>query len=226
MNAHSNGAPVEQPEHFEFTPENLEWAKVHVAKYPAGRQQSAVLPLLDLAQRQSGGWLPLAAMNHVADLLRMPRIRVYEVATFYTMFNLRPVGRYLLQACTTTPCWLCGSDEVVAACERQLGIGMGETTADGLFTLVEVECLGACVNAPILQVNDDFYEDLDGAKTEALLDALRDGKPPPVGSLSGRRGSAPAGGKTTLTEPPEPPPWQSALTEAESPEADEKTNAG
>src|SRR5690348_7059330 len=143
-------------------------------------------------------------MNHVADLLGMPRIRVYEVATFYTMFNLRPVGRWFLQACTTTPCWLRGSDAVVAACERKLGIGIGETTKDGLFTLVEVECLGACVNAPILQVNDDYYEDLDGPRTEVLLDALREGEPPPKGSVIGRGGSAPLAGKTTLTEPPEP----------------------
>ena len=129
-------------------------------------------------------------MNHVAEMLEMPRIRVYEVATFYTMFQLRPVGKYLLQACTTTPCWLRGSDEVVAACERKLGIGIGGTTEDGLFTLVEVECLGACVNAPILQVNDDFYEDLDGPKTEALLDALRKGKPPPaVGGRPARLGT-------------------------------------
>ena len=230
MNTHGSGPPVEQPEHFEFTAENRERIKVHIAKYPEGRQQSAVLPLLDLAQRQSGGWLPLAAMNQVADLLQMPRIRVYEVATFYTMFQLRPVGKYLLQACTTTPCWLCGSDEVVAACERKLGIGMGETTADGLFTLVEVECLGACVNAPILQVNDDFYEDLDGTKTEALLDALRDGKPPPFGSMIGRQGSMATGGKTTLTETPEPPPLQAALTEEPAPagdkNAEEKTDAG
>jgi NADH:ubiquinone oxidoreductase subunit E len=116
------------------------------------------------------------------------------------MFNLRPVGRYLLQACTTTPCWLRGSDEVVEACERKLGIGMGGTTADGLFTLVEVECLGACVNAPILQVNDDFYEDLDGPTTEALLDVLRDGKQPPPGSVIGRQGSEPVTGRTTLNE--------------------------
>jgi NADH-quinone oxidoreductase subunit E len=211
VNSHPEGAPAAQPEHFEFTPENLERAKAHIAKYPAGRQQSAVLPLLDLAQRQSGGWLPQAAMHHVAEILGMPRIRVYEVATFYTMFNLRPVGRYLLQACTTTPCWLRGSDAVVGACEKKLGIGIGGTTADGLFTLVEVECLGGCVNAPILQVNDDFYEDLDGPSTEALLDAFRAGKPPPVGSLNGRRGSAPAAGKTTLTEPPEPPAMQAAL---------------
>jgi NADH-quinone oxidoreductase E subunit len=224
VNTHGGGPPVEQPEHFEFTRENRERVRVHLAKYPPGRQQSAVLPLLDLAQRQSGGWLPLAAMHHVADLLQMPRIRVYEVATFYTMFNLRPVGRWFLQVCTTTPCWLCGSDEVVAACQRKLGIGIGETTADGLFTLVEVECLGACVNAPILQVNDDYYEDLDGPKTEALLAALRDGKPPPFGSLSGRRGSAPIGGKTVLTEPPEPPPLQATLTD-EPAEAGEKSDA-
>jgi NADH-quinone oxidoreductase subunit E len=217
------GPPVAQPEHFEFTRENLERAKAHIAKYPAGRQASAVLPLLDLAQRQSGGWLPLAAMHHVADLLEMPKIRVYEVATFYTMLNLRPVGRYFLQACTTTPCWLRGSDAVVAACEEKLGIGIGGTTEDGLFTLVEVECLGACVNAPILQVNDDFYEDLDGASTAALIDALREGKAPPIGSAIKRQGSAPVGGKTALTEPPEPPAMQAAL---QAGEAGEKSDAG
>jgi NADH-quinone oxidoreductase subunit E len=225
VNTHREGAPVEQPAQFEFTPENLEKAKAHIAKYPPGRQQSAVLPLLDLAQRQYG-WVPIAAMNHIAELLDMPRIRVYEVATFYTMFQLRPVGKYLLQACTTTPCWLRGSDEVVAACEKKLGIGIGGTTDDKLFTLIEVECLGACVNAPILQVNDDYYEDLDGPKTEALLDALRAGNPPPFGSLSGRQGSAPASGRNTLTEPPEPPPWQAALTEPPAETAEEKPNAG
>jgi len=219
----TGGPPVEQPETFEFTPENIERAQAHIAKYPHGRQASAVLPLLDLAQRQSGGWLPLAAMHHVADLLEMPRIRVYEVATFYTMLNLRPVGRYLLQACTTTPCWLRGSDAVVAACEQKLGIGIGGTSEDGLFTLVEVECLGACVNAPILQVNDDFYEDLDAASTEALIDALRAGKPPPTGSLTGRLSSAPAQGKTTLTEPPEPSAMQAALAPGDGRETD---NAG
>jgi NADH-quinone oxidoreductase E subunit len=202
VNTSNGGGAFQQPVSFEFTPENLERAQAHIAKYPASRQQSAVLPLLDLAQRQSGGWLPRAAMDYVAEMLGMPRIRAYEVATFYTMFNLRPVGKYLLQACTTTPCWLRGSDEVVAACEKKLGIGMGGTTADGMFTLVEVECLGACVNAPILQVNDDFYEDLDGPATEALLDAFRAGSPPPPGSVIGRRGSAPIKGKTTLTETP------------------------
>ena len=198
----SEGPAVAQPESFEFTPENLERARSHIAKYPPTRQASAVLPLLDLVQRQMGGWVPRVAMDYVAGLLGMAPIRVYEVATFYTMFQLRPVGRYLLQACTTTPCWLRGSDAVVAACEKKLGIHMGGTTEDGLFTLVEVECLGACVNAPILQVNDDFYEDLDGPATEALLDAFRAGSPPPPGSVIGRHGSAPIKGKTTLIEIP------------------------
>jgi NADH-quinone oxidoreductase E subunit len=206
MSTSVEGPPFEQPESFEFTPENFEQAKAHIAKYPPDRQASAVLPLLWIAQEQHGGWLPRAAMDHVAQILEMPPIRVYEVATFYTMFNLRPVGRYLLQACTTTPCWLRGSDAVVQACRSKLGIDVGGTTADGLFTLVEVECLGACVNAPILQVNDDFYEDLDAPATEALLDALRDGKAPLPGSVIGRQGSEPVSGRTTLSEPLAGPP--------------------
>jgi len=200
MSAPVDATEFEQPASFDFTTENLDRAHAHIAKYPPGRQASAVLPLLDLAQRQHGGWLPLAAMDRVAEMLGMAPIRVYEVATFYTMLNLRPVGRYLLQACTTTPCWLRGSDEVVRACQKKLDVGIGATTPDGLFTLVEVECLGACVNAPILQVNDDFYEDLDGPATEALLDALREGNPPRPGSVARRRGSEPAGGRTTLLE--------------------------
>jgi len=200
MSAPLDAGEFEQPASFDFTPENLERAEAHIAKYPSGRQASAVLPLLDLAQRQHGGWLPRAAMDRVAEMLEMAPIRVYEVATFYTMFNLRPVGRYLLQVCTTTPCWLRGSDEVVRACRNKLHIGVGGTTPDGLFSLVEVECLGACVNAPILQVNDDFYEDLDGPATEVLLDALREGNPPLHGSVTGRRGSEPVGGRTTLLE--------------------------
>jgi NADH-quinone oxidoreductase E subunit len=201
MSTEVEGLPFEQPGNFEFTPENLDRAKAHIVKYPPGRQASAVLPLLWIAQEQHGGWLPRAAMDHVARILEMAPIRVYEVATFYTMFNLQPVGRYLLQACTTTPCWLRGSDAVVQACRSKLGIDVGGTTADGLFTLVEVECLGACVNAPILQVNDDFYEDLDAPATETLLDALRNGKAPLPGSVIGRQGSEPVSGRSTLVEP-------------------------
>jgi NADH-quinone oxidoreductase subunit E len=200
MSQTADDVPFEQPASFEFTSENVERAKAHIANYPPGRQASAVLPLLWIAQEQSGGWLPRAAMDHVAEVLEMAPIRVYEVATFYTMFNLRPVGRYLLQACTTTPCWLRGSDEVIQACKKKLGIGVGGTSKDGLFTLIEVECLGACVNAPILQVNNDYYEDLDGPLTETLLDVLRNGRPPPPGSLAGRQGSEPASGRTTLLE--------------------------
>ncbi|HZS83385.1 MAG TPA: NADH-quinone oxidoreductase subunit NuoE [Stellaceae bacterium] len=198
MSGETNETPVLQPESFAFTPENLAKAKAHIAKYPPGRQASAVLPLLDLAQRQCGNWLPRAAMDVVAEMLEMAPIRVYEVATFYSMFNLRPVGRHYFQICTTTPCWLRGSDEVVAACRKKLGIEIGETTADGQFTLTEVECLGACVNAPIIQVNDDFYEDLDGPATEALIDELARGEVPPPGSVIKRQGSAPVTGPTTL----------------------------
>ena len=177
----------------------------HIAKYPPGKQASAVLPLLDLAQRQMGrntgsAWIPQVAMDHIADLLKMPPIRVYEVATFYLMFNTEPVGRFHLQLCTTTPCWLRGSDDVVAACRKFTGIdGWKQTSADGNFTMTEVECLGACVNAPILQVNDDFYEDMDAERTEALLAALLRGETPKPGSMIGRATSAPIGGPMTLT---------------------------
>jgi NADH-quinone oxidoreductase E subunit len=209
-------APVAQPATFAFDAANLARAKAIIARYPAGRQASAVLPLLDLAQRQHGNWLPRAAMDYVAGLLDMAPIRVYEVATFYSMFNLAPVGKWFFQICTTTPCWLRGSDEVVAACTRKLGIGIGETTADGLFTLREVECLGACVNAPVIQVNDDFYEDLDGASTEKLIDALRAGRPPARGSATGRQASAPAGGPQVLKTPPARYQW--TLEPAKPPE--------
>jgi NADH-quinone oxidoreductase E subunit len=195
-----NVPALEQPAAFAFSAENLQRAQKIIAKYPAGRQASAVLPLLDLAQRQCGNWLPRAAMDYVAGLLDMAPIRVYEVATFYTMFNLSPVGRYFFQICTTTPCWLRGSDEVVRTCHEKLGIGMDETTPDKLFTIREVECLGACVNAPVIQVNDDFYEDLDAESTARLIDALRRGEPPPIGSMAGRQTSAPMGGPTTLKE--------------------------
>ena len=187
-----------QPASFAFTPENLATAKKFMAKYPEGRQGSAVIALLDLAQRQHDGWLPRAAMDHVAEVLDMAPIRVYEVATFYSMFNLQPVGRHHIQLCRTTPCWLRGADDLSKMCQRKLGIGLKERTADGMFSLMEVECLGACVNAPAVQINDDFYEDLDPAKFEALLDRLANGEKPTVGSQSGRQFSAPVGGPTTL----------------------------
>lgn len=183
---------------FAFTAENLAKAKAIIARYPEGRQRSAVLPLLDLAQRQCGGWLPEPALRYVGDFLKMPHMAVMEVATFYTMFNLKPVGRHFVQVCTTTPCWLRGSDEVVSACKKHLGIGMNETTADGEFTLTEVECLGACVNAPMVQINDDYYEDLDGESMVRLLDALKRGETPKTGPQVERQTSAPVGGPTTL----------------------------
>lgn len=194
-----------QPEHFAFDAESDAAIGPAIAKYPAGRQASAVIPLLDIAQRQmkrltGSAWVPRAAMDEVARRLDMPPIRVYEVATFYLMFNLRPVGKWHLQLCTTTPCWLRGSDEVVTACREVTGIkGWGETSADGQFTMTEVECVGACVNAPILQVNDDFYEDMDAERAKRLLAALQRGSQPKPGSMTGRQTSAPDGGPTTLT---------------------------
>jgi NADH-quinone oxidoreductase E subunit len=199
MSASEDQGAVVQPAHFAFTAENMEKAKHIIAKYPPGRQASAVLPLLDLAQRQNDNWLPRAAMDHVAAVLEMAPIRVYEVATFYTMFNLKPVGHYFLQVCGTTPCWLRGSDAILDACRTKLGIGLGETTPDGKFSLGQVECLGGCVNAPVLQVNDDYYEDLDGARTEALLDSLARGEMPLRGPTIRRRNAEPVGGPTTLT---------------------------
>lgn len=202
---HTAHKPVDQPASFAFSAENLKIAEAHIAKYPEGRQQSALMPLLTLAQKQHSNWLPVAAIECVAKMVNIPYIRAYEVASFYTMYNLAPVGRHHVQCCTTTPCWLRGSDDVVKACKDTLGVGMGETTADGLFTLTEVECLGACVNAPMVQVtshdgSDHFYEDLNYDTTRELLNALRQGKPAKPGSQAGRTSSEPAGGLTSLKE--------------------------
>ena len=189
---------------FTWSDENVAKANEVMGRYPAGRQQSASIPLLDLAQRQVGaetntqGWLPIPVIEFVARQIGVPYMRVYEVATFYTMFNLGPVGRYHVQVCGTTPCLLRGSDDVLAACRNQ-GLVKGKTTPDGLFTLTEVECLGTCANAPMVQINDDNYEDLDYDKTAALLHALANGETPPAGSVIGRRASCPEGGPTTLT---------------------------
>ncbi len=194
----------EQPKEFAFTADNLKEAEVIIARYPAGRQQSAVMPLLMLAQRQHANWLPVVAIEYVANMLGMPYIRAYEVASFYTMYNLSPMGQHHIQCCTTTPCWLRGSDDVVKACKDTLGIGFGETTADGKFTLTEVECLGACVNAPMVQItsskDDEFFEDLNYDTTKEILLQLMQGKKPKPGPQSGRKSSEPAGGLTSLTE--------------------------
>lgn len=182
---------IEKPENFEFSAANLKKAREIVAKYPQGKQRSALLPLLDLAQRQNDNWLSVPVMDYVADFLELPAIRVYEVATFYTMFNLKPVGKNFIQVCRTTPCWLRGADVITNTCKSKLGIDIGETTEDGKFTLVEVECLGACVNAPMVQINDDYFEDLSAKEMEKLIDDLSEGKKVKVGSQVGRQCSAP-----------------------------------
>ena len=184
---------------FEFTAENMARAKGFIARYPEGRQRSAVMPLLDLAQRQNGGWLPGSAVDGIAAILNMAPIRVLEVATFYSMYKLAPVGKHRINVCTTTPCWLRGSDEVVAACEYALGIGVGETTEDGLFTLAEVECAGACVNAPVVEIADEYYEDVDADSMARIIEALKRGEKPAAGSQTGRQTSAPEGGPLVLT---------------------------
>ncbi len=193
-----SGPAISTGRAFAFTPENRERADQIIARYPQGRQHSAVIPLLDLAQRQNGGWLSREAIEYVATLATMAPMRALEIATFYTMFNLKPVGRHLVQVCRTTPCWLRGSDDLTATCLRKLGVGLKEMTADGLFSVMEVECLGACVNAPVVQINDDLYEDLDPARMEALLDAFARGEKPPRGSQIGRQNSAPDGPWTSL----------------------------
>jgi NADH dehydrogenase (ubiquinone) flavoprotein 2 len=193
---------VSAPERFGFTPENEAKARAILGRYPEGRQASAVLPLLTLAQEQCGGWLPQPALDHVADYLAMPTIRVYEVASFYDMYNTRPVGRIQIRVCTTTPCWLCGSDDVVRACSEALGIEVGGSTPDGRFFLREFECLGACANAPMMWVDDDYYEDLTYERARAIVEALVRGETPAPGPQSGRRTSMPSGGKTTLMSDP------------------------
>ena len=186
-----------QPDSFAFTPENRDWAATQIAKYPDGRQASAVLPLLWQAQKQSGGWLPEPAIRCVADMLDMPYMRALEVATFYSMFNLSPVGKYFVQLCGTTPCWLRGADDLKAVCRRQIG-EPGDISEDGKLSWIEVECLGACVNAPMVQVNDDFYEDLTADTFERLLEDLRHGRNVMTGPQNGRQASAPEGGPTVL----------------------------
>ena len=191
---------TENPEDFAFTAENMDAAKAVIAKYPDGWQASAVMPLLDIAQRQNGGHLTQAAMDHIARVLDMPTIRVYEVATFYTMYNHKPIGKHHVQVCTNLPCWLRGSDEIMGTCKKFLGVGNHESTEDGMFTLTEVECLGACVNAPMMQIGDDYYEDLDADSTLAILSELKAGKTPKTGSQIQRFSCEPVTGLTSLEE--------------------------
>ncbi|MFH3480909.1 NADH-quinone oxidoreductase subunit NuoE [Xanthobacter variabilis] len=191
---------AEQPESFAFTPELEEIAKALIAKYPEGRQASAVVPLLWETQKVAGGWLPEPALRAVADRLGMAHIRVLEVATFYTMFNLAPVGKFFVQLCGTTPCMLRGSDELKSVCQRRIG-EQSHVSADGNFSWLEVECLGACTNAPMVQINDDFFEDLTPESLEKLLDDLAAGRPVKVGPQNGRHGCEPVGGPVALTDP-------------------------
>jgi NADH-quinone oxidoreductase subunit E len=197
-----------EPKDFAFDAESEAQIGKILPRYPAGKQASAVIPLLYIVQKQMGrqtgsAWVPRIAMDVVAARLGMPPVRVYEVATFYFMFNTRPIGRFHLQVCGTTPCMLRGSDDVLRACKDAGALkGYGDTSADGLFTLTEVECLGACVNAPVLQVDDDYYEDLDYNRTVALIEALKRGERPKPGSTIGRQTSAPEGGPLTLLDVP------------------------
>ena len=187
-----------QPQEFKFSKDNLAEAKKLIAKYPEGRQKSAVISLLYLVQNQNNGWIPTVAMDEVAKMLEIPFIRVYEVASFYMMFNLHPIGKNHIQICTTTPCWLRGSDEIKQACKSKLSIDIGQTTKDSLFTISEVECLGACANAPMVQINNDYFEDLDAKSMAEIIDDLTKGKKIKPGSRNGRKCSAPLGERSTL----------------------------
>lgn len=192
--------PEPRSEGFSFTAENEARAKTICARYPEGRQASATIALLDLAQRQNGGWLSREAIEFVAEYLEVAPIRIYEVASFYSMFNLKPVGKFFIQVCRTTPCWLRGSDGITETCKKKLGVGLREVTEDGMFSIVEVECLGACANAPMVQINDFYYEDLTPTRMGEIIDELRAGEEVKVGSQTGRLASAPDGGPQTLLE--------------------------
>lgn len=189
-------------EGFAFSDESLERAKKVIARYPEGREASATIALLDLAQRDNGGHLSRNVIEYVAKFLNVAPIRIYEVASFYSMFYLEPNGKYLVQVCRTTPCWLRGAADLTDGCRKKLGIELGQTTEDGLFSLVEVECLGACANAPMVQINDDYYEDLSAERLGEIIDALSAGEEVPVGPQTGRLCSAPEGGAQTLTDLP------------------------
>ena len=187
-----------QPENFKFTSSSLEAANRIVSKYPEGKQQSAVMALLYIAQRQNNNWIPLAAMKYIAKFLSMPYIKVYEVATFYSMYNLTPVGKFFYQVCTTTPCMLRGAYKLVDVCKKKISNKENEISSDGNSSWMEVECLGACINAPMIQINDEYYEDLDEKKLENIIEQTMKGKTPKPGSYRGRVNSEPENNRTTL----------------------------
>ena len=190
----------EQPDNFEFNSENLSNAKKIIENYPEGKQQSAVMALLYIVQRQNNNWIPLVAMKYIAKLLHMPYIKVYEVATFYSMYNLSPVGNYFIQVCTTTPCMIRGAYKLVEACQEKISKNEKELSKDKICSWMEVECLGACVNAPMMQINDDYFEDLDKEKTLKIIDQILNGEKPKPGSYRGRTNSEPENNRKTLLE--------------------------
>tara|TARA_B100000686_G_scaffold312559_1_gene357202 strand:+ start:109 stop:717 length:609 start_codon:yes stop_codon:yes gene_type:complete len=190
----------EQPEKFEFNSENINLANKIISNYPGGKQKSAVMAFLFLAQRQNENWIPLAAMKYIAKFLKISYIKVYEVATFYSMYNLSPVGKYFFQICTTTPCMIRGAYKLVEACKEKISDKEKELSNDGKCSWMEVECLGACVNAPIMQINDDYYEDLDKKKCEKIIDEILNGKKPIPGSYKGRTNSEPENNRKTLMD--------------------------
>ena len=188
----------EQPSDFEFNKKNLVEAQKIISNYPDGKQQSAVMPLLYLAQKQNDNWIPLVAMKYLAKLLNMPYIKVYEVATFYSMYNLSPVGKYYFQICTTTPCMIRGAYDIVKACKEKISNKENELSKDKTCSWMEVECLGACINAPMMQINDDYYEDLSKEQTEKIIDQIQNGESPKAGSYKGRKNSEPENNRKTL----------------------------
>ena len=188
----------EQPEFFKFSEENLNKAKKIISKYPAEKQASAVMPLLYLVQDQNENWIPLVAMKYIAKFLNISYIRVYEVATFYSMFNLSPVGKYFVQVCTTTPCMIRGAYKIVDACKEKICENQKELSKDNIASWTEVECLGACVNAPMMQINDDYFEDLDKEKTEEIIEMILNDKQPKPGSYRNRKSAEPENKRTTL----------------------------
>ena len=190
----------EQPDNFEFNSKNIDVAKKIIQHYPEGKQQSAVMALLFLAQRQNNNWIPLIAIKYIAKFLEMPYIKVYEVATFYSMYNLSPVGKYFIQICTTTPCMIRDAYELVKVCKEKISKNENDLSKDNLCSWTEVECLGACVNAPMIQINDDYYEDLDKDNFEKIIDQILNKKKPQPGSYRGRKNSEPENNRKTLLE--------------------------